>query len=126
MQFNFEAMDRFLPEWEDKVKRSNDIKKYSPYYDEERKFSIEDPLCKQGNNILKEMAQYAEKLGVKPKTEVKLGKFVNTVIDVAQKGKYDQIIVGKTDFVGNKGLPTDNVFEKIAKYADCRVSVIPA
>ena len=31
LQMNYEAMDRFLPDWKDKIKGTDDIKRYSPF-----------------------------------------------------------------------------------------------
>ncbi|MEN6379219.1 MAG: universal stress protein [Methanofastidiosum sp.] len=56
---------------------------------------MEDPLCKRGNNVLKEMTKSAEKHGVKPKTMIKLGRVVDTIVQTADDEKCDHIIVGK-------------------------------
>ena len=83
LKLTYEAMDRFLPEWQDKIKGTDDIKRYSPFFDEQLKCMMDDPLYKRGDNVLKEMAKYAEKQGVKVKTIMKLGKVVDTIIQTA-------------------------------------------
>ncbi len=125
LKLTYEAMDRFLPEWEDKIKGTDDIKRYSPFFDEQLNCMLEDPLCKRANNILKEMTKYAEKLGVKPKTMMKLGRVVDTIVQTAENEKCDHIIVGKTGLTGIKRLAMGHVAEDVAKYAPCRVTVVP-
>lgn len=122
---NFEAMDRFLPEWEDKIKGTDDIKRYSPFFEEELSCMLEDPVCKRGNNVLKEMAKYTEKYKVKPKTILKLGRVVDTIVQVAEDEKIDQIIVGKKGLTGIRAMLMGHVAENVAKYAHCRVTVVP-
>jgi len=122
---NYEAMDRFLPEWKDKIKKSEDIKRYSPFFEEELKCMLEDPVCKRANNVLKEMAKYAEKYKVKPKTILKLGRVVDTIVQVAEDEKCDHIIIGKTGLTGLKRLVMGHVAEDVARYAHCRVTLVP-
>jgi len=64
LKLTYEAMDRFLPEWEDKIKGTDDVKRYSPFFEEQLSCMLDDPLCKRGNNVLKEMAKFAEKMGL--------------------------------------------------------------
>lgn len=126
LKLTYEAMDRFLPEWEDKIKGTDDIKRYSPFFDEQLKCMMDDPLCKRGENVLKEMAKYAEKQGVKVKTIMKLGKVVDTIIQTADDEKCcNHIIIGKTGLTGIKRLTMGHVAEDVARYANCRVTVVP-
>jgi len=122
---NFEAMDRFQPEWVDKIKGTDDIKRFSPFFEQELSCMLEDPVCKRANNVLKEMAKYAEKYKVKPKTILKLGRIVDTIVQVAEDEKCDQIIVGKTGLTGIRRMLMGHVAENVAKYANCRVTVVP-
>lgn len=121
---SYEAMDRFQPEWEDKIKGTDDIKRYSPFFEEQLSCMIEDPVCKRGSNLLKEMAKYAEKYKVKTKTMMKLGKTVDTIIQVAEEENCDQIIVGKTGLTGIRKIVMGNAAEDVAQYAHCRVTVV--
>lgn len=125
LKLTYEAMDRFLPEWQDKIKGTDDIKRYSPFFEEQLSCMIEDPLCKRGNNVLKEMAKFAEKNGIKPKTMMKLGRVIDTIVQTAEDEKCDHIIVGKTGLTGLKRLAMGHVAEDVAKYASCRVTVVP-
>ena len=126
LKLTYEAMDRFLPEWQDKIKGTDDIKRYSPFFDEQLKCMMDDPLCKRGENVLKEMAKYAEKQGVKVKTIMKLGKVVDTIIQTADDEKCcNHIIIGKTGLTGIKRLTMGHVAEDVARYANCRVTVVP-
>jgi len=122
---SYEAMDRFQPDWEDKIKGTDDIKRYSPFFEEQLSCMIEDPVCKRGNNLLKEMAKYAEKYKVKTKTIMKLGRVVDTIIQVAEDENCDQIIVGKTGLTGIRRMSMGHVAEDVARYAHCRVTVVP-
>jgi len=122
---NFEAMDRFQPEWKDKIKGPDDIKRFSPFFEEQLSCMLEDPVCKRGSNLLKEMAKYAEKYNLKPKTMMKLGRVVDTIVQVAEDEKSDQIIVGKTGLTGIKRLMMGHVAEDVARYAHCRVTLVP-
>jgi nucleotide-binding universal stress UspA family protein len=122
---NFEAMDRFQPEWKDKIKRTDDIKRFSPFFEEQLSCMLEDPVCKRGDNLLKEMAKYAEKYKVKPKTMMKLGRVIDTIVQVAEDEKCDQIIVGKTGLTGIKRMMMGHVAEDVSRYAHCRVTVVP-
>jgi len=123
-QTSYEAMDRFQPDWEDKIKGTDDIKRYSPFFEEQLSCMIEDPVCKKGNNLLKEMAKYAEKYNVKTKTMMKLGKTVDTIIQVAKEENCDQIIVGKTGLTGIRKMAMGSAAEDVAQYAHCRVTVV--
>ncbi|MCC7572485.1 MAG: universal stress protein [Candidatus Methanofastidiosum sp.] len=126
LKLSYEAMDRFLPEWEDKIKGTDDIKRYSPFFEEQLSCMMDDPLCKRGSNILKEMSKYAEKQGVKVKTDMKLGKVVDTIIQTAEDEKCcNHIIIGKTGLTGIKRLTMGHVAEDVAKYASVRVTVVP-
>jgi len=126
LKLTYEAMDRFLPEWQDKIKGTDDIKRYSPFFEEQLKCMMDDPLCKRGDNVLKEMAKYAEKQGVKVKTILKLGKVVDTIIQTADDEKCcNHIIIGKTGLTGIKRLAMGHVAEDVARYANCRVTVVP-
>ena len=125
LKFTYEAMDRFQPEWQDKIKGTDDIKRYSPFFEEQLSCMMEDPLCKRGNNVLKEMAKFAEKHGIKPKTMIKLGRVVDTIVQTADDEKCDHIIVGKTGFTGLKRLAMGHVAEDVDRYADCRVTLVP-
>jgi len=122
---NFEAMDRFQPEWVDKIKGTDDIKRFSPFFEEELTCMLDDPVCKRANNVLKEMAKYAQKYKVKPKTILKLGRVVDTIVQVAEDEKCDHIIVGKTGLTGIRRMLMGHVAENVAKYAHCRVTVVP-
>ncbi|HNR43657.1 MAG TPA: universal stress protein [Methanofastidiosum sp.] len=125
LKLTYEAMDRFQPEWQDKIKGTDDIKRYSPFFEEQLSCMMEDPLCKRGNNVLKEMTKFAEKHGIKPKTMIKLGRVVDTIVQTADDEKCDHIIVGKTGLTGIKRLAMGHVAEDVARYADCRVTVVP-
>ena len=125
LKLSYEAMDRFLPEWEDKIKGTDDIKRYSPFFEEQLSCMMDDPLCKRGNNILKEMSKYAEKQGVKVKTYMKLGKVVDTIAQTAEDEHSDHIIMGKTGLTGIKRLVMGHVAEDVAKYAGVRVTLVP-
>jgi len=125
LKLSYEAMDKFLPEWKDKIKGTDDDKRYSPFFDEQLSCMMEDPLCKRGNNVLKEMAKFAEKHGVKAKTMMKLGRTVDTIVQTAEEQGCDHIIVGKTGLTGLKRLAMGHVAEDVAKYASCRVTVVP-
>ena len=125
LKLSYEAMDRFLPEWQDKIKGTDDIKRYSPFFEEQLSCMMDDPLCKRGNNILKEMSKYAEKQGVKVKTYMKLGKVVDTIAQTAEDEHSDHIIMGKTGLTGIKRLVMGHVAEDVAKYAGVRVTLVP-
>lgn len=125
LKLTYEAMDRFLPEWQNKIKGTDDIKRYSPFFEEQLSCMVEDPLCKRGNNVLKEMTKFADKHGIKAKTMMKLGRVVDTIIQTAEDEKCDHIIVGKTGLTGIKRLAIGHVAEDVARYADCRVTVVP-
>jgi len=125
LKLTYEAMDRFLPEWQNKIKGTDDIKRYSPFFEEQLSCMVEDPLCKRGNNVLKEMTKFADKHGIKAKTMMKLGRVVDTIIQTAEDEKCDHIIVGKTGLTGIKRLTIGHVAEDVARYADCRVTVVP-
>ncbi len=125
LKLTYEAMDRFLPEWKDKIKGTDDIKRYSPFFEEQLSCMMEDPLCKRANNVLKEMVKFAEKNGVKPKTIMKLGRVVDTIVQTAEDERFDHIIVGKTGLTGIKRLAMGHVADDVAKYAPCRVTVVP-
>jgi nucleotide-binding universal stress UspA family protein len=125
LKLTYEAMDQFLPEWEDKIKGTDDIKRYSPFFEEQLSCMMEDPLCKRGNNVLKEMAKFAEGKGIKPKTMLKLGRVVDTIVQVAEDDKSDLIVVGKTGLTGIKRLAMGHVAEDVARYSHCRVTVVP-
>ena len=126
LQMNYEVMDRFLPDWEDKIKGTDDIKRYSPFFEEQLTCMIEDPICKRGQTVLNEMAKYAEKQGVKVKKMMKLGKVVDTIIQTADDEKCcDHIIMGKTGLTGIKKLIMGHVAADVAKYANCRVTLVP-
>ncbi len=125
LKLTYEAMDRFLPEWEDKVKGTDDIKRYSPFFEEQLSCMMEDPLCKRGNNVLKEMTKYAEKNGIKAKSVLKMGRVVDTIVQTADDEKCDHIIMGKTGLTGIKSLVMGHVAEDVAKYASARVTLVP-
>ena len=74
---------------------------------------------------VREMAKYAEKYKVKPKTILKLGRVVDTIVQVADDEKIDQIIIGKTGLTGIRRMLMGHVAEDVAKYAGCRVTVVP-
>jgi len=87
---------------------------------------MEDPVCKRGQKVLDEMAKYAEKQGVKVKKMMKLGRVVDTIIQTADDEKCcNHIIIGKTGLTGLKNLAMGHVAEDVAKYASCRVTVVP-
>lgn len=121
----YEAMDHYLPEWEDKIKGTEDIKRYSPFFEEQLACRMDEPLCKRGSNVLKEMAKYAEGKGIKPKTVMKMGKVVDTIVQEAEDDKADVIVVGKTGLTGLRRLLIGHVAEDVARYAHCRVTVVP-
>jgi len=124
LKLTYEAMDKFLPEWKDKVK-GDDIKRYSPFFEEQLSCMMEDPLCKRGNNVLKEMTKYAEKNGLKVKTILKMGRVVDTIVQTADDEHSDHIIMGKTGLTGIKRLAMGHVAEDVAKYAGVRVTLVP-
>ncbi|MDY1591995.1 MAG: universal stress protein [Methanofastidiosum sp.] len=126
LKLTYEAMDRFQPDWKDKIRGSDDIKRYSPFFEEQLSCMMEDPICKRGQKVLDEMAKYAEKQGVKVKKMMKLGKVVDTIVQVAEDEKRcDHIIIGKTGLTGLKRLAMGHVAEDVARYASCRVTVVP-
>ncbi|MEN6378948.1 MAG: universal stress protein [Methanofastidiosum sp.] len=126
LKLTYEAMDRFQPEWEDKIKGSDDVKRYSPFFEEQLNCMMEDPICKRGQKVLDEMAKYAEKQGVKVKKMMKLGRVADTIIQTAEDEKCcNHIIIGKTGLTGLKRLAMGHVAEDVAKYANCRVTVVP-
>lgn len=125
LKLKYEAMDRFLPEWADKIKGTDDIKRYSPYFEEQLQCMLEDPLCKRGNNVLEAMTTLAEVYGMKPKTILKLGKVVDTVLQVAEDEGCDHIILGRTGLTGIQRMLIGHVAEKIARFAPCRVTLVP-
>ena len=47
LQMNYEAMDRFLPDWKDKIKGTDDIKRYSPFFENQLSCMMDDPICKK-------------------------------------------------------------------------------
>lgn len=124
LKLTYEAMDRFTPEWEDKIKGTDDVKRYSPFFEEQLKCMLEDPICKRGNNVLREMAKYSEKHGVKPKTILKLGRVADTILQVAEDEKCDHIIIGTTGLSGIKKLLMGHVSSEVVKFAHCRVTVV--
>ncbi len=123
-KLSYEAMDRYTPEWKDKIKGTEDIKRYSPFFEEKVNCMLEDPICKRGNNILKEMAKYAEKIGVKPKTSLKLGRVVDTIVQTVDDEKCDHVIMGTTGLTGLKRLLIGHVANEVIKYSPCRVTVV--
>jgi len=125
LQMNYEAMDRFLPDWKDKIKGTDDIKRYSPFFENQLTCMMDDPICKRGNNILKEMEKLAAKNGLKAKTMLKLGRVVDTIVQIADEENFDHIVVGKTGLTGIKRLVMGHVAEDVAKYASVRVTVVP-
>ena len=124
LKLTYEAMDRFTPEWEDKIKGTDDVKRYSPFFEEQLKCMLDDPICRRGNNILREMNKFAEKIGIKPKTILKLGRVADTILQVAEDEKCDHIIIGTTGLTGIKSLLMGHVTSEVVKYAPCRVTVV--
>jgi len=124
LKMSYEAMDRFTPEWKDKIKGTDDVKRYSPFYEEQLKCMIDDPVCRRGNNILREMSRFSEKLGAKPKNILKLGRVADTILQVAEDEECDQIIIGTTGLTGIKRLLMGHVSNEVVKFANCRVTVV--
>ncbi len=124
LKVSYEAMDRYTPEWEDKIKGTDDIKRYSPFFEEKLSCMLEDPMCKRGNNILKEMAKFAGKNGIKPKSLLKLGRVVDTIIQTAEDENCDHIIMGTTGLTGLKRLLMGHVANDVVKYSPYRVTVV--
>ncbi|HOE92551.1 MAG TPA: universal stress protein [Methanofastidiosum sp.] len=124
MKLTHESMDRFTPEWEVKIKGTDDIKRYSPFFDEQLKCIIDDPMCRRGNNVLREMSKYAEQKGIKTKNMLKLGKVPDTILQVADLEGCDHIIMGITGLTGIRRLLMGHVASEVVKYAPCRVTVV--
>ncbi len=125
LKLKYEAMDRFQPEWADKIKHTDDIRRYSPYFEEQLQCMLDDPLCKRGDNVLDAMKTLAETYGGKPETMLKLGKVVDTILQVAEDERCDHIILGRTGLTGIQRMLIGHVAEKVARFAPCRVTLIP-
>jgi len=123
-KLTYEGMDRFTPEWKDKIKGTDDIKRYSPFFEEQLNCMLEDPICRRGNNVLKEMTKFAEKHGIKAKTLLKLGRVVDTIIQTAEDEKCDHIIMGTKGLTGIKSLLMGHVANDVVKYSPYRVTIV--
>jgi hypothetical protein len=66
MKMSFEAMDKYLPDGKIKSRETDDIKRYSPFFDQQLSCMMEDPVCKRGQKVLTKW-QSLQKTGSKSK-----------------------------------------------------------
>jgi len=70
------------------------------------------------------MAKFAGKNGIKPKSLLKLGRVVDTIIQTAEDENCDHIIMGTTGLTGLKRLLMGHVANDVVKYSPYRVTVV--
>ena len=56
---------------------------------------------------------------------LKLGRVVDTIVQIADEENFDHIVIGKTGLTGIRRLVIGHVAEDVAKYASVRVTVVP-
>lgn len=74
--------------------------------------------------ILKQARLHAEKLGAKVETVFKTGHVVDTIVDMAKKGKYALIIIGSTERPNYLTALLGSTADEIVTKAPCNVLVV--
>ena len=87
-------------------------------------FQLIEELKQRGKKLLEECAVYASRSGVKVQTLLQLGDHAQVIIDTANKGDYDLIIMGSRGLSPFKELLLGSVSFKVMHQAGCPVMVV--
>jgi nucleotide-binding universal stress UspA family protein len=74
--------------------------------------------------ILEEARTRAKEAGIELKTDNRIGHPAKTIVEVANEGKFDLILVGHTGLSGVWAKFLGNTAEKVSRYAPCSVLIV--
>jgi nucleotide-binding universal stress UspA family protein len=90
----------------------------------EETFLLIEELKEKGRKLLEDYKTQAKRDGVQPETLLEVGDYAQVIIDTANKGGYDLIIMGSRGLSLFKDLLLGSVSFKVMHHARCPVMVV--